>query len=130
MNDRKDSRERIFNMFEALDRYFTRLQLVAIYNDHDIHAYYKLSLEPSRVIHVQGYPGMSSESEARVWARMMDHERMVEARRRGVSRGNEHGATTQDFPNFESGIMIPYDPEILGNKLAENVPEIRRKYME
>ncbi len=69
---------------------------------------------------------MSSDNEARVWARMMDYDLMMKIRGSGgVSVGNEHEATTEQFPNFENGIMIPYDSKVLEDKLAENVPELK-----
>ena len=97
-----------------------------LHQSHDIHAFYRLSEDPTKVIHVQGYPGMSNEEEARVWARMMDYDKMMEVRAREmVSVGNEHEATIQEFPNFEIGIMIPYDSKVLKEKLEENVIELR-----
>ena len=97
-----------------------------LHQGHDVHAFYRLSGNPSKVVHVQGYAGMSSTEEARVWARMMDYDQMMEIRSRGgVSVGNEHKATTQQFPNFKRGIMIPYDSKVLKDILAENVPELR-----
>ena len=93
---------------------------------HDVHAFYRLSHDPSKVIHVQGYVGMSSDKGARVWARMMDYDKMIEIRECGrVSVGNEHEATIQQFPNFEFGVMIPYDPKVLEDKLAENISELK-----
>ena len=96
----------------------------SIHPDKDIHAFYRLSKNPSKVIHVQAYPGMSNKSEARVFARMMDYDSMI-LTRKYKSVGNEHEAVIQSFPNFEDGIVIPYNPEILKNKLAENIPELR-----
>jgi hypothetical protein len=91
----------------------------------DIHAFYRLSRNPSQVIHVQGYPGLSNDNEARVWARLMDYDTMVWLRdKRKASPGNEHQATIRFFPNFEMGIMIPYKTEDLKEKLEEMVREL------
>jgi len=121
-------REAITQLFQAVgkdysDRGVAQLEL---HQGHDIHAFYRLSKSPSKVIHVQGYPGMSSPEQARVWARMMDYDKMMQIRTsETVSVGNEHEATTQIFSNFESGILIPYDAKVLEDKLAENVPELK-----
>lgn len=93
---------------------------------HDVHAYYRLTKDPSKVIHVQGYPGMSSDEEARVWARLMDYNKMMEIRQRSHTFiGNEHEATIRQLPNFLLGISIPYDPSVLEAKLEESVPELK-----
>lgn len=95
---------------------------------HDIHAFYRLCKNPSKVIHVQGYPGIGDEKEIMISARMMDYNEMIRIRESGrVSPGNEHLAVIGIFPNFNSsmGIMIPYDANILEDLLAENVPELK-----
>ena len=93
-----------------------------VHLDHDIHAFYNLASDPSQVIHVQGYPGLSSENQARVWARLMDDNRREEIRKAGsASIGNEHEATIRSFPNFEIGIFIPFDPGVLEGKIKENL---------
>jgi hypothetical protein len=100
--------------------------LFELHPNQDVHAFYRLSHNKSKVIHVQGYPGMSDENGAMVWARMMDYKKMMKIRKLGtVFTGNEHGATIQSFPNFQRGIIIPYDANVLEEKLEENVPELR-----
>jgi heterodisulfide reductase subunit B len=44
-----------------------------------------------------------------------------------VSLGNENQAIIEVFQNFnfEAGIMMPYDANLLVEKLAENVEELR-----
>ncbi len=116
-------------LLREVGRGFERSGLVSsfeIFKEHDIHAFYRLSRDQDRVVHVQGYPGMSTESEARVFARLMDYNKMMEIRRAGgVSIGNEHLAVVQDFPNFEFAVEVPYDPRVLRGMLEENVPELR-----
>ncbi len=97
-----------------------------IHQSHDVHAFYRLIKNKSKVIHVQGYPGMSSEQEAHVYARLMDYDKMMESRTKGCSIGNEH-AVIQQFPNFISGVEIPYDSRVLEQKLAENILELKQK---
>jgi hypothetical protein len=95
---------------------------------HDIHAFYRLVKDPSKVIHVQGYPGMSTEKNCMVSARLMDYNMMMKIRESGrVSIGNEHTAVIGVFQNFNygTGIMIPYEKDVLEDLLAENVPELR-----
>ena len=126
--ERKSLRERVTRVLRqvGLDCSQRDLASMSIHQGHDVHAFYTLNHDPSQVIHVQGYPGMSTEQEMRVYARMMDSDRMEAARASGsVSIGNEHEAVTRSFPNFEIGIMIPYDPDILQKELAKNVTELR-----
>ena len=121
-------REKITRLFQEVgERYAERgAAELNLHQGHDVHAFYRISKDPSKVIHVQGYPGMSSEEKARVWARLMDYNKMMALRERpGISDGNEHEATVQTFPNFGNGIEIPYDSKVLEEKLAENVPQLR-----
>jgi len=121
-------REEITKLLLDVGKHYRNKGLVEgeIKRGHDIHAFYRLTKNPSQVIHVQAYPGLSNENEARVWARMMNYDEMMEIRNSGrVSPGNEHEATVRFFPNFDNGIMIPYDPEALKEKLEEIVWDLR-----
>ena len=103
-----------------------KIEEFSIHQEHDIHAFYRLSNEPSKVIHVQGYPGMSTGNETRISARIMDYDKLIEIRRTGnVSVGNEHEAIIKSLQNFKLGIVIPYDSKILEKKLADNIPELK-----
>lgn len=93
---------------------------------HDLHAFYRPKANPKVTVHVQAYPGMSNDKEMRVWARLMDTQRLQEQRRlKIVSIGNEHEATIRQFPNFQIGVYIPYDYKLLESMIAENVPELQ-----
>ncbi len=100
-----------------------------IHQGHDVHAFYRVLPRITReVVHVQGYPGMSTESEARVFARLMNYDKMMEIRKvGGFSIGNEHDAVIKQFPNFREGVMIPYDAKVLEEMLGENVPKLSTK---
>jgi len=99
---------------------------LSLHQGRDVHAFYRLAKDPTKVIHVQGYPGMSTDKQARVWARMMNYDKMIRLREGGVAIGNEHAATIKDFPDFTAGgIMIPYNSKYLEEMLTENVPELR-----
>ncbi len=97
-----------------------------IHQGHDVHAFYRILPRQTReVVHVQGYPRMSTESEMRVFARLMNHDKMMEIRKAGgVSIGNEHEAVVRPFPNFREGIIIPYESQILESMLGENVQKL------
>ncbi|MDP3026777.1 MAG: hypothetical protein Q8N63_03645 [Nanoarchaeota archaeon] len=102
---------------------------IAIYKIHqgnDVHAFYRiLPRQTKEVVHVQGYPGMSTKSEMRVFARLMNYDRMLEIRKAGgVSIGNEHDSVIRPFPNFREGVMIPYETQVLESMLGENVPKL------
>ena len=121
-------REKIIELFSEVGTDYSEkgIAVFGLHTRHDIHAFYRFLREPNKVVHLQGYPGMSSEQEARVWARLMDYNKMMEIRRNcGVSIGNEHDATIQRFPNFEIGVMIPYSSKVLEDMLGENCSELR-----
>jgi len=125
---REGYRGRISALLNEVGNHYQKRGVAELYlhQGHDIHAFYRLSHDPTKVIHVQVYPGMSTEDGAIVYARMMDYDRMMEIRSSGiVSVGNEHEATIQVFPNFKIGMMIPYDSKVLEDILAENVPELK-----
>jgi len=123
------TRDRITRVFEQVrDHYKDRgVAVMEIIQGHDVQAFYRLSQDPSRVVHVQGYPGMSTDKEMRVWARLMDYNKMMELRRDPqISPGNEHEAQIQPFPNFGmDNLWIPYDSLVLEEKLEENLPELK-----
>jgi len=99
-----------------------------VIRENDVHAFYRLVKNPSKVIYVRGYTGISNEKNALISARMMDYEKMMKIRKSGrVSLGNENQAIIEVFQNFnfEAGIMMPYDANLLVEKLAENVEELR-----
>ncbi len=121
-------REKITILFKEVGVHYEvkGLAELDLHQAHDIHAFYRLIEDNSKVIHVQGYPGMSSEQEAHIFARLMDYDKLKECRRKGALLGNEN-AVIQQFPNFSCGIRIPYDSKILEQKLAENIPELNPK---
>ncbi len=104
------------------DNYVKSFELI---NAHDLHAYYRLERESDKVVYVQGYPGMSTDSMARVWGRLMDYQDILDIRKVGISGpGNEHRATIMPFENFQIGVAVPYLPILLENMIAENIPEL------
>ena len=90
--------------------------------DSDVHAFYRPTADPSKVIHVQGYPGMSSNELAKMRARLMNYDRMMELRAAYEMIGNEHKAVTQVLLRL---VEIPYDPAVLQAALERSVPELR-----
>ncbi|KYK26712.1 hypothetical protein AYK26_07175 [Euryarchaeota archaeon SM23-78] len=119
-------REEITSVFEEVGRHYKERGVVEpdIHQGHDVHAFYRLSKEPSQVIHVQGYPGLSDEKGMYVWARLLDYDKMMEIRQISTaSIGNEHGAFIKGLISQQK---IAYDSKILEEKLAENVPELKQ----
>jgi hypothetical protein len=88
---------------------------------HDIHGYYTLAQRQETIIHVQGYPGLSTQETARVWSRAMDAREIQRLREVGNLIGNEHSAQIKDFPNFGIGVDIPYNPHLLGDMIKSNI---------
>ena len=125
---RERNRERILCLFlEAGDHYLGRGSAeLNLYQDNDVHAFYRLTADPSKVVHVQGYPGMSSEEKMHVWARLVNYDLMRVIRENSsASPGNEHSAVIKQFENFELGIEIPYKARALEELLEKNVPELK-----
>ncbi len=124
-------RDKLTKLFEEVGRDYENYGIASLElnQGHDVHAFYWLipyECKPIKVVHVQGYPGMSTDDKARVFARLMDLNKMLEIRcKEGVSIGNEHDAVIKPFPDFFGGIYIPYDAKVLEEMLAENVPELR-----
>lgn len=119
-------RTKITNLFQAVAEDYQNSAELELHQGHDVHAFYRLQKDPTKVIHLQGYPGMSNENQAHVFARLMDYQEMINIRNQGtISIGNEHEAVIKTFPNFEFiGKDIPYDKRILENMLEENCPEL------
>jgi len=125
---RERNRERILCLFlEVGDHYLGRGSAeLNLYQDNDVHAFYRLNEDKSKVVHVQGYPGMSSQEKMHVWARLINYDLMMVIRDNScTSPGNEHSAVIKQFENFEFGIEIPYEARALEKLLEENVPELK-----
>jgi len=127
-------RKQIYELLGAVTNHYVeqgKISRVETHERHDIHTFLSIAGNEDQGVHIQAYPGMSSPDEARVWARLMSSERMMALRRSGtpqgfdISPGNEHDAVIKNFPNFEIGVMIPYDHSVLEKMLEENVPELK-----
>lgn len=92
-----------------------------IIQGHDVHAFYRFKKRPNRVVHVQGYPGMSNSEKMYVSARLRDYNKMLEERIKGnVSIGNEHKANLpHQLVEMQVGMMMPYDSKILQEELEK-----------
>jgi hypothetical protein len=137
-----DARKRITEVFQEVGNdYLLRAKaMLYLHQGHDVHAFYNLAVplkefidNPQnhhnifQVIHVQGYPGMSSREQMRVYARLMNSDKVFKIRAQGgVSIGNEHGAVIMKFSNFQDGVMIPYSAKVLEEMLAENIPYLKK----
>lgn len=121
---RENYRRKITALFTEVGVHFQERGVATpvLHQEHDVHAFYRLSKDASRVVHVQGYPGLSSEQQAVVLARLIDYSRMLAIRTRGDSIGKEHEAVIQ---TLISQTGMPYDPRVLEERLAENVHELR-----
>jgi len=74
MNSYRDPRPRIIGLLAVTfgsHEIDGRIKSSEIHQGHDIHAFYRLGKDHSKVIHVQGYLGLSNEREMHVWARLM-----------------------------------------------------------
>ncbi len=128
---KETKREKITDMLEKVGKYFQEKRFVSdveIYQGNDVHAFYRLANNFSQVMHVQGYPGISPDSEAYFWARLMDYAKMMELRKNpNISVGNEHEATIRMFSRPDQGFLrIPYDnSKALEEVLEDACPELK-----
>ncbi|MFQ6009547.1 MAG: hypothetical protein ACE5J7_00265 [Candidatus Aenigmatarchaeota archaeon] len=121
---RKEPRERINSLLNSLGHYYCKLGIVIDFhshNEHDVHFFYELKKDPTKVMHIQGYPGLEcSEGKVNIWARVMDREKMLQIRESVGEAviGNEHEAfVSKIFWRIEE---VPYDDEkILAGMLEE-----------
>lgn len=120
---RKIKTDQIIQLFKETDR-ILRLKKFSegtIIPSHDIHGYFRLISTPDQTIHLQGYPGLSTEDEAIVLARLLDFNKALALTESGkVSVGNEHEAQIRKFDNFPTITPIPYNPDFLTNELLKN----------
>lgn len=132
-------REKIVQLFtEVGTRYMERdVTEFDLHNKGDIdqyarvHAFYRLSSDPSKVIHLKAYP--ADEQRVTVEMRLMDYNKVVEMRRsrngsiEPLSQRNEDEATIQRFPRCR----ILFDSRVLEKVLGDNfeaLPPVRLDY--
>ena len=90
MSNREENRKRITEIFSEIGtNYMVRGIVIGseIHQNHDTHAFYRIAKDPSKVVHVQGYLGLSSEENMIVVARLMDYGIMMATR---VERRHDH----------------------------------------
>jgi hypothetical protein len=73
---------------------------VEIQAGHDVHAFFRSTSNPNKVIHVQAYPGFSNQKDLCIAAREMDYKKLMQIRQAqekgsGPSIGNEDEAVTK-----------------------------------
>jgi hypothetical protein len=127
-NSRERNMVRIAAVLVEVGRHYEerRVAELDLHQDNDLHAFYRLTTDPSKVLHVQTYPGLSTDEIMVVRPRMMDYDRMmaIRAAEPGVSVGNEHEAVTATFCNGDAE-EIPYSAQSLMDLIEVNVPELR-----
>jgi hypothetical protein len=97
-----------------------RVDALEISRGHDVHAFYFLADKQSnqRVLHIQGYPGFSTNEHMTVTARFMNQEKLFKLRREGASIGNEHEATERWL--VDTPTKVPYGARELTDLLMHN----------
>ena len=107
--DREQNRIRIAAVLVEAGRNYEEKGVaeLQIYQDDDVHAFYRLAADSSRVVHVQAYPD-SSEVMV-VTPRIVDYEDRME-----FLSGEEERLT----------FSIPYEAKALEELLAKEVPEL------
>ena len=97
-----------------------------VYDGHDIHAFFSLAARPDAVLHVQVYPGMSTDEEIHVFARIMDRSAMLAIREDSrVSIGNEHGAVIDILPSFDCGVKFPWSISAVQDSVTADLKRLR-----
>lgn len=104
----------------------SRVSGAEIQLEHDVHAFFRSSANPDRVIHVQTYPGLglSQDSQVCIAVREMDYQKLMEIRaamkeRGGPSIGNEGEAVRRVIVNQTD---IPHSPEAVVRLLENELP--------
>lgn len=133
---REQLREKITQLFTEVGEHYKSKGTAELdlHQGHDVHAFYRLAQDQQKVVHVQGYPGFSTEEQTRVFARLMDYDTMVALRESGtIFTGIEHDAGTISIGNEHDAVIrqlmlptdIPYDSSVLVAKLEQACPELR-----
>ncbi|HUD07450.1 MAG TPA: hypothetical protein VMR34_06230 [Candidatus Saccharimonadales bacterium] len=102
-----------------------------IHPDRDVHGFFKFVRLPvddpreaddrlDAVLHVQAYPGMSTEEELSVRARMMNGVALRDIRANGdAAIGNEHAAALFDLFEEIRASVPGYDPSVLRDMVID-----------
>ena len=113
-------RNKIINLLAEVGEHY-RQNGIAQYDlhpHHDIHAYYEFNHERGKAVHVQAYPGLSTENEFLIYARLLDYEKVLQERANGTSVGNEHkaslGLATEQVKIFRTEDLVT----LLGNRFS------------
>lgn len=92
---------------------------------HDLHIFFDLGPEKGETLHVQIYPGMSTDNGVVLTARILDTARMNEIRALNqVSKGNEHAATTEVLIPQSVAEPFPWDDNVITNRLVAALSNI------
>ena len=109
--------KKILRLFHHVrEHYWQRGDVVwaTIHQGKDIHLFLQPESDPSKVIHVQGYPEYKSEHGMKIYARIIDYERVME-----ISAAEE----VSEEVSLEDVLLIqnhPFDASALIKKLSEN----------
>lgn len=102
-----------------------RISGMEIYREHDVHAFFRSQTDPSKVIHVQAYPGFSDDTRACFGASEMDYQNLMEIRAQaqqngGPSIGNEHEAVRRQLVRQTN---VPMRPEAVAGLFQFDLPD-------
>lgn len=125
---RGKNKARIKEVFDqvGLDYRTREVAIVNVYDapglQGDVHAFIRLVAEPKKVVHVQGYPGFSTEEQMNLMARVMDYDRMIAVRGTRPSIGNEHEGIASQLLNQQ---FISYKAQDLEKLLGEKISQLK-----
>jgi hypothetical protein len=75
-----------------------------VHNADDIHLFFRLTNSPKHAVHIQFYPGMSTDADLGLNGRVMEIAKIIAIRQAGrASPGNEHDAVVCELPSLRSG---------------------------
>jgi hypothetical protein len=96
------------------------------WTSRDVHGFITLASDPSKVLHIQIYPSMSSEAGVCLVGRVMDKDTMLRLRKT-ESIGNEHDAVI-DRPRALAQKSWPdWDAKLVTQTISEALNAISRK---
>lgn len=120
-----DTRKKITDVFISIAKSYQderKSHTFEIVQAHDVHAF--VQLPENLVIHMQGYPGLSSDSQMYVSARLRDYSKMMRERLSGTPAGNEHSANLPTKSRMTGGVMMAYSARSLKSALDEIVESL------
>lgn len=95
---------------------------IEVHNGHDIHLFFQLTSSPRHAVHIQFYPGMSTDGALGLNGRVMEIAKMTSIRQAGrASSGQEDDAVVCGLPSLGIGASHSWSAKELLAKLVADL---------